>query len=720
MLFERTIEIIPPAEAGALMFERMTGGEKLGRLFEFDIDVLSKNDRLPMVQILGKSVSVGLARALPGQRWWNGIVARIERAGKDGEFYRYRMKVVPLMWVMTRASNCKIYQHTTVPDLILSIFSSYGITAHTRWAYDKYPKWDYLVQYNETDFNFVNRVMEQEGLYYYFTHEKGTHNLVIADGLTIPEAVTGYEGIHLEISETLGLNPNHDECIDSWGNTLQIEPGTFSSKEFDYNEPGRVIFSEKKAPNPHGHSPHTHAETEHFEYPGFYIKKSDIDDYTERRLEADQLDFQQVQGTGNSPGITPGFRFALLGDPAPPEGDNPGYLVTEARYSLSSNQHASGGGDNGPAFSCSFSGIDSKRHYRSPLVTPKPTVGGPQTAIVVGPAGKEIWTDDLGRVRVKFHWDRSPGKNENSSLPVRVAHVWAGGGWGGVHIPRIGQEVVVDFLEGDPDRPIVTGCVYNGSNKPPFIETKSGIRSHTTPGGGPSNFNELMFEDDKGHEQVHLQAEKDLEILVKNDEHREVKHDRKKEVGNDETTKITGNRAETVIKDETITINGKRVETVGTDQTPTSEIVTINGTRTHKITKDESTEVNGDQTIDVTTGNRKLHVKQVDTTSVDADQTITVGGARTLTVKKDDTNNITGGQTVNVTGDQIVYVKKKISIKADEEIKLETGSASILMKKDGTITIKGKDITIEGTGKMQIKGAPITIDGKGGTKINPG
>src|SRR6266700_251342 len=438
----RTVEIFPPAKAGPVTFESMTASESLGRAFEIDVDMLSPTGDIPVSEVLGQPFSIALSQGLPPPRWWNGIVTRFAQVAWTGAAFRFRAKLRPTMWLMTRRSNCKVFQHTSIPDLVMERLGAHGVTVKKHLGFDKYPQWEYLVQYNETDFNFVSRLMEQEGIFYYFVHEKGKHTMWLVDGLTIPDSIKGYSEIPFaatgDRAEDLSA---HHEVIDTWSEMLQVEPGAYAAKEFDFEEPGKPLLSTKTAPKP----PST-ADTEMFEYPGHYIKTSDRDEYAQRRLDEQQLDSEQIQGTANARGISAGFVFSMVDHPA--HSLNREYLVTSATYALAATQHTSGAGDAGPDYRCSFSGIDSKRHYRPPLATHKPTVQGPQTAIVVGPKGEEIWTDKYGRVKVQFHWDRLGKKDEKSSLFVRVSQVWAGSGWGAMHIPRIGQAVIVDFLEG--------------------------------------------------------------------------------------------------------------------------------------------------------------------------------------------------------------------------------------------------------------------------------
>ena len=362
--------------------------------------------------------------------------------------------------------------------------------------------------------------------------------------------------------------------------------------------------------------------------------------------------------------------------------------------------HDTGGSPSTQYFHFSFSAIDSSVPFSPPLSSWRPRVEGPQTAIVVGQAGDEITTDNYGRVKVQFHWDREGQNDENSSCWVRVAQVWAGSGWGGIHIPRIGQEVIVDFLEGDPDRPIITGRVYNADNMPPYAlpdnKTQSGIKSRSSSGGTPSNFNELRFEDKKGSEQVYAQAEKDLASLVKNDEDRNVGRDRTTEIGRDETITVGNNRTETVTKQESISIGGDRQEAVGKSETVTigttraltvgtDETIIVSGKRTDSVAKDETTTVGGNQNL-----------------SVGKNQGIDVGGGLTLSVAKDDTVTVSGNLNVSVSKGETRQIGQKLAITAGDQITLTCGSASITLKSSGDITINGANITLKGSGKINV------------------
>jgi type VI secretion system secreted protein VgrG len=390
-----------------------------------------------------------------------------------------------------------------------------------------------------------------------------------------------------------------------------------------------------------------------------------------------------------------------------------------------SDDYRSGGGT--MDYANRFQGLPAALPFRPARVTPRPTVKGTQTAIVVGPAGEEIFTDKYGRVKVQFHWDREGKHDAGSSCWVRVATPWAGKNWGMIHIPRIGQEVVIDFLEGDPDQPIVVGSVYNADQMPPWAlpanKTQSGILTRSSLGGSPANANAIRFEDKKGEEQLWIHAEKNQDIEVENDEthwvghdrakkidHDEatlVGHDRTEEVGNDETITIHGNRTEEVDKDETITIHANRTEKVDKE-----EKITIGGGRTENVAKDEKITIGGARTENVSK-DEKITIGGGRTENVAKDEKITIGGGRTESVSKDESVTVGGGRTVSVSKDDSLSVGKSLAVTATDAITITVGKASITMKKDGTITINGKDITLTGSGEITAKASKnVTMKGK--------
>jgi len=366
---------------------------------------------------------------------------------------------------------------------------------------------------------------------------------------------------------------------------------------------------------------------------------------------------------------------------------------------IGTGYESGGGGEE--SFDWSFSAIRADRQYRTPAITPKPSIRGPQTAVVVGPGGEEIWVGEFGRIKVQFHWDRLGQKNENSSCWVRVSQAWAGPGFGAVQWPRIGQEVVVEFLEGDPDRPIVTGRVYNTDNMPPYKlpdnKTQSGIKSRSSKGGTADNANEIRFEDKMGAELFSVQAEKDMATLVKHDERRSVKHDRKKDISNDETTTVGNNRTESVGKNEAIDVGSNRSLTVGGNQD-----ISVGKSQTISVGKDNSVSIGGSNTWSVDK-DHSSSVSGAQAITIGKDRSLSVSGGHTITVSKDENRTIDGQQALKVAKDGLINIGKKMSITVGDQLTIKVGKASITMKKDGTITIDGKDIKLNASGKIDIK-----------------
>jgi type VI secretion system secreted protein VgrG len=687
-----------------LLFYHMEGEEELGQPFRYYLTLLSKNGDLVLADLLGQRVTVELqvpesnVASDVKPRYFDGFVTRFSRQGAKGSYYVYSATVRPWLWLLSQTSTCRIFENKTVPQIIKEVFRANGLTDFGDSLTGDYSTREFVVQYRETDFNFVSRLMEHEGIYYYFTHEANKHTMVLADGSGAHQKVPGYEKIPY-------LPPGHvnlalPEFIDGWQVGKQIRPGAVVLKDFNFETPKAQLRVSRSAPNPH-----ENAKFEDYDYPGDYRVSSDGETLARIRLEEINTRYEQTRGTGTAQGLAAGALFELTGYPI--DSDNREYLITAATLTINGPEYESQPSvSETEPFRCTLVAIEGHCPFRTERRTTRPTVAGPQTATVVGDKGEDITTDKYGRVKVKFHWDRREGnekdsskvdKNNNdpdSSCWVRVAQMWAAAKFGAINIPRIGDEVIVDFLDGDPDRPIITGRVYNADNMPPYTlpdnKTQTGIKSRSTKGGNPQNFNELRFEDLKGEEEVYLQAEKDLNILVKNDETRDVGHDRVKNVKNDETSTITGNRTEDVGKDEKIAIHGNRSETVDKDET-----ITISGARSESVGKDETISITGARTE-----------------TVSKDEKITITGARQVDVGKADTLSVGAGRTQNITGDDQVTVTKKLHFDAGDEIVIKTGDASITMKKDGTIILKGKDVSIAASGKINANASgDVTIKG---------
>lgn len=678
-----------------LLVRTVQGEEEIGGLFVFELELISTDNEMKFDDVVGQQVTTILVLE-DDERFFNGYITEFRYLGIDGPYSRYHATIRPWFWLLTRTSDCRIFQKMKVTDIIKEVYRLNNMTDFEERYSGTYREWDYCVQYNESDFDFVSRLMEQEGIYYFFEHKADKHVLVMADDASAHETFPGFAEIPFNSNFDM-LDASFDS-LDTWAAVQSIMPGKYAIQDYDFENPKVDLlakFSQKA-----GHTMPIN-DPEIFDYPGEYVNRDEGTNYVEIRLQELQCKQERMHATGGCRGLSPGYKFNLTDFKR--EDQNKEYLTVSISHEINNNGFFSGEDTGETVYRCKVEVMDvAKMPFRTPRRTPKPIVRGPQTAIVVGPSGDEIYTDKYGRVKVQFHWDRYGGKDENSSCWVRVSQLWAGAKWGGIHIPRIGQEVVVSFLEGDPDRPLITGSVYNANCMPPYTleanKTQSGIKSRSSMDGGPDNFNEIRMEDKKGSEELYIHAEKDQNNIVENDETTNVGHDRTEDVGNNETISIGNNRQESVGNDETISIGNDRQETVGNDEAISvsnnrtrnvgkEETINIGESRTHSVGKDESILISDDQNVDI--GKKQL-------IQIGADQNLAVGGERATDVGKDDS----------------LVVGKKLVIDVGDSVTLKCGSAKITMKKDGTVSINGKDLTLKGSGKINVKAsAKVTIKG---------
>jgi len=748
------ITLKSPLPAVDLLFESMNVTAGLSTLGEMELDLVSKKPDLKPEDLLGKAVTVVVQQRDSGKRHFNGFVTRFGTGSRRGSYFAYRATVHPWLWFLTRTADCRIFQEMSVPDIVKKVFEDHSVANFQFKLFRSYRKWVYCVQYRESDFNFVARLLEHEGIYWYFEHEDGKHKLVLVDSQSAHDAAPDCKTLPY-IEEGAKTSPDID-CVSNWAFSREVRTGKVMLTSYDFERPSTDLKVKSNKVRQH-----SLADYELFDFQGDYVQSGDGSQWAEDRIEELQTPFQLLKGESNAQGIQVGHLLAMTHHPRQDQNDK--YLIT----SLALRAHVDGyeAGNEPGGLHCEFSAIPSTQQFRPPRTTPKPFVQGPQTAVVVGPGGEELFTDKYGRVKVQFHWDRYGQKNEKSSCWVRVAHPWAGKNFGVVDIPRIGQEVVVDFLEGDADQPLITGRVYNAEQMPPWDlpanATQSGILTRSSKGGGYGNANAIRFEDKAGSEQLWIHAEKNQDIEVEKDETHWVGQDRKKTIDRDETTQVKHDRTETVDNNETITIHGARTEVVDKDETITihqnrtetvdkeetitihggrtetvdkNESITIHGARTEKVDKDETITIDGgrtetvakEETITINGGrtetvakdenitinggrtetvakNETITINGGRTETVAKDENITIHGGRTETVDKEEGVTITGGRTVSVGKADTLTVGKTLTVTATDSISFTTGSASITMHKDGTITINGKDITVDGSGKIHHK-----------------
>ena len=737
--------------------------EGLSDLGEAQLVLLSEKKDIPPTDVLGKPVTVTLAYRDDAKRPLNGYVTHFSQGGFEGKYFVYRMTLRPWLWLLTRTADCRIFQEMTVPDIVKQVFDDHPVARVESKLFRSYRQRSYCVQYRETDFNFVARLLEQEGIYWFFEHAEGEHKLVLCDSASAHDAAPGCES--LPFYGNVGQVPPELECVNEWSLSCAVKPGKVVITDYDFERPSTSLLTHQARTRSYDLS-----DGEVFDYPGGYKQSSDGSQYAEDRLDEIQSGFEVFEAGTNAQGVRTGSLLKLTRHPR--DDQNAQYLVTGTTLRMQQPVHESD--DTETLLQCSFGAIAASQQFRPPRRTRQPRVGGPQTATVTGPGGEEIFTDKYGRVKVQFHWDRRGHRDEKSSCWVSVAYPWAGSNFGGIHIPRIGQEVVVSFLEGDPDAPLIIGRTYNGENLPPWDlpanATQSGFLTRSSKGGAYANANAVRFEDKKGSEQLWIHAEKNQDIEVENDETHWVGHDRKKNIDHDETTHVKHDRTETVDNNETITIGVDRTEKVGsnekisiganrTEDVGANETISITANRTESVGGNETISITGNRTITVSASetatvalqrthsvginetiavgaaqeiaigaaqmvavgaaqsitvglNQSTSVGVNQSNDIGAKQTNTIGADRSLTVGGGQTTKVGKARSADVADNDVLKVGKNWVVDAGDSIVIKTGSASITMKKDGTITLKGKDITFDGSGKINGKaGGDVVIKG---------
>ncbi|MDX9683365.1 type VI secretion system tip protein VgrG [Pseudomonas protegens] len=561
MLFQqstRLAQVNCPLGPDVLLLKSLGGGEELGRLFDYQLQLASSDANIDLNQLLGKPMGLSVQLDGGGQRYFHGIVARCSQNIDTGQFASYEVTLRPWLWLLSRTSDCRIFQNTrSIPQIIKQVFRDLGFSDFEDALSRPYREWEYCVQYRETSFDFVSRLMEQEGIYYFFRHEKDRHVVVLADAYGAHSSVPGYASVPYYPRDEQQRERDH---MFDWHLAQEVQPGSLELNDYDFQRPSARIEVRSAMPRPH-----SAGDYPLYDYPGTYVQSSDGEHYAQTRIEALQSLHERIELSGNARGLGVGNLFSLTGFSR--QDQNREYLIVSIRYYLVQESLESGAGGGSAQFESHLTCIDAQQSFRPLATTHKPMVQGPQTARVVGPAGEEIWTDQYGRVKVHFHWDRHDQSNENSSCWIRVSQAWAGKNWGSMQIPRIGQEVIVSFLEGDPDRPIITGRVYNAEQTVPYDlpanATQSGMKSRSSKGGSPANFNEIRMEDKKGAEQLYIHAERNQDIVVEVNESHSVGNNRNKSIGHDEYVTIGNKRTRIVQHVDELRVGEKKLDSVG-------------------------------------------------------------------------------------------------------------------------------------------------------------
>ncbi|MGR7254164.1 type VI secretion system Vgr family protein [Klebsiella aerogenes] len=725
-----------------LLFWKLSGHEAMSEMFELSLTLLGSDARLDRSKLLGQPVTVTIpTQNALSSRYFNGKITRVAVSAVELSGIRYaayQLTVEPDIWPMKRDRNLRIFQGQTVPQIINTLLSEYQVNVEDKLN-GSYRVWDYCVQYQESSFAFISRLMELEGIAYHFRHEAGKHTLVLTDSATQHQPVSGYETIPYHQTASGGITT--EEGIGQWALEDSVTPGIYSLDDYDFRKPNAWLFQARQ--NPASPSP---GSIDVYDWPGRFVDHGHGEFYARIRQERWQVEHQQIQASATAVGIAPGATFTLTN--APFFSDNGEYLTTSADYLFEENSYASGGNSD-ISHQIHFRVIPSSVVYRPAQVTDWPRTYGPQTAKVVGPEGESIWTDRYGRIKVKFHWDRHAKGDDTSSCWVRVSSAWAGQGFGGVQIPRVGDEVVIDFINGDPDRPIVTGRVYNEASMPPWDlpgdATRMGFMTRSKD-GNQDNASYLFFEDKLGEESVDLHSEKNMNVSVEG-MHNEVVHQQTIYSHlNTRSTSVVGHDTQTFNAGQTIAItaNGRNESIVDSEtksvtgyssNSYTGNVVTESGDTVSTLAASkimyETPDVIFGQVVDAkgtesAVPNIPFDIKNTAgqimaapgtklyaTDYLAAASTSAVSAATRVTYKKGVVTHIQGIDKLTVDNNQIVDVKGnvarnilgelnetvqgKISINSPLKISIKSDTKVEIVSPEGLFTNKGISVSLNGT-----------------------
>jgi len=524
----------------------------LSKLFKMSLELVSDDGKIDFDDLLGTPIMVQAERA-PGKfRQYHGFITEMQFSGSVGRFYEYHVTARPWLWFLAQNKECKIFHEQSIPDIAEAIFEDNGFTDYELKLKGNYEKREYTAQYCESDLDFLNRHFEAVGIYYYVIHDDGVHKVILTDSMSMHEAEPEFGTFEYFAEDAFG--EKRREGVYRWSVGKRIKPTTATLRSFDFKNPsvdltGAGAISRK----------HAISDIEVFQYPSDFLEKGGGDSLAVQRVQERQSLHEVASATCNVRGVATGRTFALKNHPI--AGFNAEYLITEIRHTLTGQAYETGQDDGSSSYACTFNAIPVTEAYRPPLVTPMPNIGGPQTAFVVSDGDNEIDMDEHGRALLHFHWERY-GK---FSRRVRVSQSWAGSSYGTMFFPRVGQEVIVEFQHGDPDQPLVTGRVYNGTNQYPYNPKDnpnlSAIRTNTVNGTG---FQELRFDDTQGEEEMYVHAQKDMNMLVLNDTHDHIKNNRHETVDNNVYHEVRAELHQTVLSDAYLQHDAHHL-TVGTD-----------------------------------------------------------------------------------------------------------------------------------------------------------
>jgi type VI secretion system secreted protein VgrG len=736
---DRYLTVTTPLDDDVLLLRGLTGREAISRPFAFQLDLVATNGtEVPFERLLGQKVTAHMGLSHDLRRHFSGICNRISQGHRDATFTYYRMDLVPQFWLLKLRSQSRIFQQISVPEILGKVLAGLDVVSQIRGTF--YPR-DYCVQYGETDFAFASRLMEEEGIYYFFTHSANGHQMVLANTPQSHPELAEPSPVEFETSE---VGERQGGRITSWKKRQTLRPGQYTLWDHCFELPHDHLAASRSIPAGvrAGQVDHrlrigNNERLEDYDYPGAYAQRFDGIDpgggdrsadlqniyedsgrTVEIRMQEGVLPSLVVAGAGYCRYLASGHRFTLSGHP----NADGSYILTDVRHEARLGGDYRSGMGLGITYCNRFRCIPSGLTFRPRRVTPRPVIQGTQTAVVVGPAGEEIFTDKYGRVKVQFHWDRDGNLDADSSCWIRVGSTWAGRQWGAIHIPRVGQEVIVAFEEGDPDRPIIIGSVYNAAEMPPYLLPKrkmvSGVKSNSYSGGG--GYNEFVMDDTKKNELIRLHAQHDLDAAIENDSRELVIHNRHLIVGRQPGDSQGGDLREDVYNDRHEHVRRHRVEhvegnlslTVGKSSAQGGNVdVLIGQTKKELIEGDSHSHI------------KKSHKEQVDgsvDSSVGGDRAEAVGGAQHFQVRGDRNERVGGTQSLTVTTNQQEKVGQNHALEAGMEIHLKAGM-KVVIEAGVQLTLKGPGGFVDiGPAGVAIQGTMVLINSGGAAGAGSG
>ncbi|GEM75147.1 type VI secretion system Vgr family protein [Vibrio sagamiensis] len=666
--------------------------EELSKPFHINLSLLSLDPDISFDELIRKAGVLTLyGQGAGAARVFNGVVNEVRFLGTGRRFSRYQLVLVPQAWFLTQRQDCRIFQQKSAQDIITEVLDDGSVTDYRFELSGVYPPKEYVLQYRETDLQFVQRILAEHGMWYYFDHSEANHTMVIVDSndAIIPLANStqnaSYAGPIWFHSDGGGAADR--EHITDLELVNRVRTGEVTYTDYNYETP--------KIPQAMTQAGNLDSDLKLFDYPGRYFDPAMGMVRTTEWMSEHVVDNQQIEASSDVMRFASGYSFEIMKHPR--DAINRDYIMLSVVHVGQDPQvHEDENSGMPTTYYNQFTCIPRDIVYKAPKMA-APVVEGPQTAVVVGPAGEEIYTDNLGRIKVQFHWDRYGNNDENSGCWIRVSQSMAAPNWGAVYLPRIGHEVVITFLEGDPDRPLVTGAVYNGLHFPPYAlpenKTRTTFRTQTHKGTG---YNELSFEDEANQEEVYIHAQKDMSTKVLNNRYRDIGQDEFLKVARNQTNDVYGDHKEMIDGHKTTQVNSTFTETVEQDVT-----VTYNANEKHFVKNNSDLEI-GD--------NRTTKIGKNDDLDIGQNSNLTVGASKNSDVGSDDNQTVGGNLTVSVKGNTSYKADGATQIISGDKIVLKTGGSSLVMTSDGSIKLSGSSITIEGSDKVAIKGGSVAIN----------